>query len=110
MLSFIVGMIIISAAILCMLIYLYKGLSSLHNQYKLLHSSNLDTMHETMSRKERLSYTFNGLAKIIGSLFLILIGTLFIGGSKIVTIPLACILIALLYYNSKVLDELKSLD
>lgn len=110
MLSFIIGMTVISAAVIYTIMYLYNLFSLLYNQYKFSRSGKLDTMYETMSKKERLSYTFNGLSKIIGSLFFILIGIFFIGAPKTVSIPLACILITLLYYNSKVLDELKSLD
>lgn len=107
MLSFIIGMIIILGSICFILSLVFKIAYSLYDRYKFINSPEFKAMSDSISRAEKLNYTYRGMSKLIGALFFIFLGTLLINAATWIVLITLILLIFALYYNSQVLNELE---
>lgn len=107
MLSFTIGTLIILASICFFLSVAFNAAHSLYKRYKFITSSEFKTISAGMTETEKLNYTYKGLSKLIGALFFIVIGMLLLDTPTSVILIPAIILFIALYYNSKILQELK---
>lgn len=110
MLSFIVGMVIILGSICFILSLIFKITYSLYRRYKFINSPEFKTMSDSISRAEKLSFTYQGMSKLAGILFFVFLGTLLINAKTWIVLATLALLIFVLYYNSQVLNELKKYE
>ncbi len=110
MLSFIVGMVIILGSICFILSLIFKITYSLYRRYKFINSPEFKTMSDSMSKAEKLSFTYQGMSKLAGILFFVFLGTLLINAKTWIVLVALALLIFVLYYNSRVLNELKKYE
>ena len=110
MLSFIIGMIIILGSICFILSLVFKITHSLYRRYKFINSPEFKTMSDSMSKAEKLNYTYRGMSKLVGALFFIFLGTLLVNAATWIVLVTLALLIFVLYYNSQVLNELKKYE
>lgn len=110
MLSFIVGMVIILGSICFILSLIFKITYSLYRRYKFINSPEFKTMSDSISRAEKLSFTYQGMSKLAGILFFVFLGTLLINAKTWIVLVALALLIFVLYYNSQVLNELKNYE
>lgn len=108
MLSFTIGTLIILASLCFLVSVIFKAIHNLYKRYKFVTSPEFKTQSQNLSKSEKLSYAYNGLSKLIGALFFAFIGMLIINAPAIVVSVPAAILFVALYYNSKILKEIKS--
>ncbi len=107
MLFFVVGMIVILGSIGFILSLLFKIVYSLYKRYQFINSPEFKAMSNSMSKEEKLRYTYNGLSKLIGILTLVFLGTLLFNLPTWLVLVVLVLLLAVLCYNSQVLTELK---
>lgn len=107
MLSFTIGTLIVLAALCFFTSVSCKAIHTLYKKYKFVTSTEFHTLSQSLSKSERLSYAYRGLSKLIGALFFVIVAMILIKAPAITLSIPAAILFAALYYNSKILKELK---